>query len=149
MKKFFVAIIFAVISCVFFAAFAGCSDRISSITDIERFSDMQCQADKIKVDFDNGTQAGFPFTVTDKDEVTAIMDLIFNTPLNYGGKLKEIPPLGNTVLTVYQGEKTYTLGKYFIAEGENYYSFSTNELAVQIDLIAEKYGAFDFEIKGQ
>lgn len=143
MKKVLFAIMSVLFGSVFLMAFAGCSDSIVSITDIERYSDMQSRADKIDVDFDNGTQESFPFTITDVEEIAEIMDIIFTTSLSYGGKSKEVPPLGNTSLTVYSAEKSYTLGVHFIFEGENYYSFSTSELAEKITALATERGAFE------
>ncbi len=143
MKKFLFAAISVALGCTLLLSFAGCSKDLSSIREIERFSDMQDWADKIEVDFDNGTQDGYSFTITDEEEIAEIMRIIFNTSLSYGGKENEIPPMGNTFLTVYQGEKTYTLGHRFIPDGETYYAFQTNELADQMTLLAEKYGAFE------
>ena len=143
MKKVLSVIASVVLGCIFLATFAGCSDKISSITDIERFSDMQSGADKIDVTFDNGTQDGFSFTITNEEEVAEIMRIIFNTPISYGGKQNEIPSMGNTFLTIYQGENTYTLGHRFISEGENYYSFQTSELAEKITALATETGAFE------
>ena len=104
---------------------------------------MQSQADKIDVEFDNGTQDGYFFTIINEEEIAEIMNIIFNTSISYGGKQNEIPPMGNTFLTVYQGEKTYTLGHRFILDGENYYSFQTSELAEKITALATAYGAYD------
>ncbi len=143
MKKVLSVIASVVLGCIFLATFAGCSDKISSITDIERFTDMQSGADKIDVAFDNGTQEGFSFTITNEEEIAEIMRIIFNTPISYGGKWSEIPPMGNTNLTIYQGEKTYTLGHRFIFEGENYYSFQTSELAEKITALATETGTFE------
>ena len=143
MKRVLSAIASFVLCCVFLAAFAACSDKISSIRDIKNYSDMQNQADKIDVEFDNGTQDGYLFTITDEEEIAEIMSIIFNTPISYGGKRNEIPPMGNTFLTIYQGEKTYTLGHRFITEGENYYFFQTSELAEKLATLAMAYGAYE------
>ena len=143
MKKVLSAIASVILDCIFLAAFAGCSDKISSITDLERFSDIQNEADKIDVEFDNGTQSGYFFTITNEVEIVEIMRIIFNTSVSYGGKQNEIPPMGNTFLTIYQGEKTYTLGHRFVLEGENYYSFQTSELAEKVTALATAYGAYD------
>lgn len=134
------------VCCILFgicAVTAGCSS-IERITDIDFYADMQRQTDKIDVDFDNGTQEGFKFTLTDENDIEEIMDIIFSDTLNDLGKEPQ-PPGGNTYITVYQGEKAYSLSVHFITVNGRLYTFSTRRLSDKILELATARGAFDVE----
>ena len=143
MKKFLSAIVAMLLSCMLLVAFAGCADNISSITDIERFADMQQQADKIDVDFENGRQYGFQFTITDEGEIEEIMNIIFSNTLSKYADGELQPPGYNTVIKIYQGEKSYTLNVSFISANGKLYSFTTSKLADKITELATAAGAFE------
>ena len=145
MKKFLTAIFVTLLSCMLLIAFVGCTNSISSITDIERYSDMQQQADKIDVDFENGRQYGFQFTITDQSEIEEIMSIIFSNTLSKYADNEGLPPGCNTVIKIYQGEKLYTLNVSFISANGKLYSFSTNNLADKIKELATAAGAYDSE----
>lgn len=143
MKKFISAVFAVLLSCILPVALIGCSDNISSVTDIERFSDMQKQTDKIDVDFDNATGEGFKFSITDAQEIEAIMDIIFSDTLSDLGK-QPCPPGSNSSITIYQGEKSYCLSTLYIAVNGNLYTFSTRDLSDKIYNLAAAQGAFDY-----
>ena len=148
MKRTLFTLVTTIICCLFLLSFAGCSENkeIIYITDVKRFADMQQQADKIDVDFENGTQKGFQFTITDEKEIDEIMSIIFSdTLLKYDDDA--LPPGFNTRITIYQGEKSYTLNVSFISENGKLYSFSTNNLKDKITVLATASGAFGDEHK--
>ena len=141
MKKLLTAIVVALLSCILFA-FAGCSENISVITDIDRYADMQQRADKIDVDFENGTKYGFQFTITDEGEIEEIMSIVFSDTLSKSPN-GELPPGFNTRITIHQGEKSYSLNVSFITVKGSLYSFSTNKLKDKITELATAAGAFE------
>lgn len=144
MKRTLIALISTILCCLLL--FAGCAENkeIIYITDVERYADMQQQADKIDVDFENGTQKGFQFTITDEDDIDEIMSIIFSdTLLKYADDT--LPPGFNTKITIYQGEKSYTVNVSFISENGKLYSFSTNNLKDKITVLAVAAGAFGDE----
>lgn len=145
MKKVLTVVISALLSCILIFAFVGCEDaaNIERITDIGFYADMQRQADKIDVDYDNATQAGFKFSITDENEIEEIMDIIFSETLNDLGK-QAYPPMGNTHITIYQGEKAYGMSVRFITFNNRLYAFSTSNLSDKIFELATARGAFDF-----
>lgn len=140
MKKYLALFLtFITLSCLLL--FSGCLEKISFITDIERYSDMQKQADKIDVEFDNYSGETFRFTVTSEDDLEEIMEILFSETLSYSGK--EFPVGDNTFIKIYQGEKTYNLSVRFISENEKYYVFSTKKLQSKITALATALGAFE------
>lgn len=142
MKKFITAVFAVLSSCILLFSSVGCSDEISSITDVEWYSDMRKQTDKIDVDFDNDTQEIFKFSITDEEEIGEIMEIIFSdTLLDLGKQLK--PPGNNTYITIYQGEKAYILSVLYIEVGDKLYAFSTRALSNKIYALASAQGAFD------
>ncbi|MCH5196387.1 MAG: hypothetical protein J1F28_06720 [Oscillospiraceae bacterium] len=139
MKKVFITLVAAALGCLLLLS--GCSKKISSITDIERYSDMQKNADKIDVKFDNYSGEPFRFTITNEDDLEEIMEILFSETLSYLGE--EFPVGDNTFITIYQGEKSYSLSVRFISENEKYYGFSPAKLQPKIKAIATALGAFD------
>lgn len=139
MKKFLFSMM--TVTYVFLLLFSAvcCSNKISSISDLKRFSDMQKRADKIEVDFDNGTQEGFLFTITDESEISDIMEIISTSSLESCGKIDAPAPLGNTYITIYQGVKTYHLGVYYALQDDEFYRFTTRNLYNKIYELATKY----------
>lgn len=142
MKKFITAVVVTLLSGVFLVALIGCSNNISSITDVEWFSGMQKQTDKIDVFFDNGTQKGFNFSITNKEDIETIMDIIFSDALLDLGKQPQ-PPGSNTSITIYQGENAYSLSVLFVTVNGNLYTFSTRDLSNKIYDLSVAQGAFD------
>lgn len=146
MKKFLASIVATLLSCIFLFAVVGCAGNISFITDIERFSDMQKQADKIDVDFDNATKEGFEFAITDENEIAEIMEIIFSETLTNDHDPYFASP-NDTSIMIYQGEKTYSLGVRYIDENSARYYFrfyfSTSRLEKKITELATARGAFD------
>lgn len=138
MKKLFTSIIIAIISCFCLLSLIGCNKEINNITDIERYSDMQLQTDKIEVEYDTNNGSTFNFIIYDKKDIAYIMNIILNDTLK---NLGEEPPNGDSgYLTIYQGEKTYELGIRINYEGSYYYEFSSNDLDKKITELAEKAG---------
>lgn len=124
--------------------FAGCSERINTITDIDLYSDMQAGGDKIEVCFENGTRYGFEFTVEDKNDIEDIVNTVITTPLINSGK-QPAAPGDNTYFTVYQGKKAYIIHLSGVISNGNRYTFSTDGLRNKINAIAEANGAFETE----
>lgn len=150
MKKLKI-IFLLLLTCCFAVMFSACSScqnndsqNISSIFDIDFYADMQRQADKIDVVFDNGTQKRFKFSITDENDIEEIMDIIFSDSLLDLGKELQ-PPGGNTYITIYQGEKAYSLSVYFITVNSRLYTFSTRRLSDKILELATAQGAFEVE----
>lgn len=115
------------------------------IFDIDFYADMQKEADKIEVVFDNGTQERFKFSITDESDIEEIMDIIFaDTLIDLGTQLK--PPGFNTYISVYQGEKVYSLSVIFITVKGRLYTFSTRNLSDKIFDLATAQGAFKKEL---
>ena len=143
MKKIFTALLATFLGCIFMFAFVGCKESatVEHITDISYYSGMKKRADRIEVNYDNGTQAGFKFTVTDKSDLNDIMEIIFSDTLNDLGEQSK-PPMGNTSITVYQGGKSYGMGDRFITAGGRLYAFSTSNLHDKIYKLAVKHGAY-------
>lgn len=145
MKKFWATIVVTLLSGILLFALVGCADDISSITDIERYADMQRQADKIDVDFNNGTREGFRFSVRDENDIEEIMEIILSdTLLDLGKQLQ--PPGFNTGITIYQGEKSYAMNVSFFPVNGKLYSFSTTKLKDKITELAIAQGALDIEV---
>lgn len=150
MKKILFIIAATLLSCIFLVSFVGCGDNdysnidIEHITDIEFYADMQKQADKIDVVFDNGTQERFKFFITDENDIEEIMGFIFSDTLLDLGKQHQ-PPGGNTYITIHQGEKAYSLSVFFITVNNTLYTFSTRDLANKIYDLATEQGAFEVD----
>ena len=144
MRKFLTVIAATLLSFIAFVMLVGCDKDIviECITDIDFYADMQEQADKIDVDFDNDTQEGFKFSITGESDIKEIMEIIFSDSLfDLGKQLK--PPGSNTNITIYQGEKAYSLGVQYINSNGRLYSFSTRDLSNKIYDLATARGAFE------
>lgn len=131
---FFVAV-FAVAVCLKIQSF-------KYITDIEGFADMQSGGDKIEVNFENGTQFGFNFTIEDKEDIEDIVNTVLTTRLTNLGKNSPDAPGDNTNFTVYQGDNAYRIALSGVWSNDNRYAFSTNDLRDKINTIATEAGAF-------
>lgn len=142
MKKIFSVAIIGIISCMLIFSFAACSTKnISKITDMERFSDMQKKADRIDVEFDNHSGKAFLFSIEKTDDISEILDLLFEENLI---KLNgEFPPGDNTYLIIIQDEKEYRLSVRVNKEKKNYYAFETNTLQTKIADMAREKGAYE------
>ncbi len=137
MKK--IIAILAVIVLLF--SFVGCGKQITKITNFERFSTMSKGADKIEVEFDNNTGVPFYFTITDRSEIDAIMDIVFSSAVEDAGKE---PMAGdNTSFTIFQGEKEYRMSFRVNKEGSKYYNFVTADLQDKIRELATNAGAYN------
>ena len=147
MKRTFIALVASVFSCLLLFAFAGCSDKVLFITDLEHYSDMQRQTDKIDVHFDNGTQEGFYFSITEKNEIEEVMEIIFSISVSNRIDPNFAAP-DNTSITIYQGEKSYSLGVRFVDDNNSRYYFCTGgNLAEKLHNLATARGAFNVDYK--
>ncbi len=137
MKKVFILLLCLVL----LFAMSGCYSKVQKITDMEKYSTMTLQTDSIEVEFDNNSGAPFNFTITDQEQITRIMQIIFDTPLQKSGKT--MPPGDNTNFTVIQGVQSYRMHFRMNKQGKYYYAFSTNELQQALREIAMQMGAYD------
>lgn len=115
------------------------------ITQFPEFSDLDTDADKIVVNFDNYTASGFEFEITNKNEIKGILENVLSTRIEY--EFEDVPP-GNSscqTLTVYKGNKTYKIKDYFILPN-GFYRFNNHKLCDRICELATNLGAWD-EIK--
>jgi len=146
MRKSYISILLAVISCFIVFAFAGCSkttENVETITDIEFYADMQAGGDKIVVDYENGTREGFIFTIEDKADIDEIVNLVLTSRLTNVGN-EPVAPGDNTHFTVYQGEKAYGIALSGVRSNNDRYIFSEIEaLGQKISAIAIEKGAHD------
>lgn len=149
MKKAVIAFLLSAITCIALFAFAGCTDKanqINSITDIEFYSDMHSGGDKIDVDFDNGKNYGYQFSIEDKSDINEIVDLVLTAKLTNVGN-DNPAPMGNTSFTIRQGANSYGISLNGINFDNSRYELSTNgRLHEKITNIATEKGAFDIEV---
>ncbi len=137
MKKFLALL--AVVVLLF--SFVGCGKQITKITDFERFESMTKETDRIEVEFDNHTGKPFYFTITDQNDIDAVMEIIFSSEVE---KIKNEPMAGdNTSFTLFQGEKEYRMHFRVNKEGKNYYNFATDDLQNKIRELATDVGAYE------
>lgn len=144
MRKSFIAILLLSMLCFSLLAFVGCDDSLT-ITDLEAYSDMQSQTDRIEVSFDNSTGKPFKFNITDEANIREIMKMLLREKLNDVGA-DSVPPGDNTYITVHQGEKSYSLSVRINQSNGTYYAFATNNLQTKIIEIATARGAYDIKI---
>ena len=116
-------------------------EKIGTITDFSRFSNMKQEADRIDVTFDNNSGIPFYFTIEDAKDIDEIMNIIFTTPLENMGS--EVNDSDHTSIRIFQGEKEYAMHVGSNKEGENYYTFSTCELQDKIIELARKAGDYE------
>ena len=135
MKKFFVPLLLTVLCCLSILGLAGCKAKVSTITDIDRYSQMTSAADKIDVCYDCGAEDYLRFTVTDEADIAEIMEILFSDTLSNQGK--QLPPQGlNTFIVIYQGENSYSVDVHQIYYNQRLYTFSTSRLADKITALA-------------
>lgn len=143
MKRIFLPLLLTIVCCLSVLGLVGCMPVISTITDIDRFSEMQQTADKIDVCFDNYTEDYFKFTIIDEENITEIMEILFTETLSDKGK--QLPPHGlNTFIVIYQGESSYSVDVHQIYQNQKLYSFTTSRLADKINDLATELGAWEY-----
>lgn len=148
MRKSFISMTVSALLCFALSLFAGCSDtpkNVTTITDIEYYSDMHAEADRIKVKFDNNTGKYFKFTIENENDIDYIMNIVLNDKLNNLGN-QQPAPANNTSLTVYQDEKAYGVSLNGIAANGNHYAFTSTDLQSKITDLAIAQGAYDTEV---
>lgn len=119
----------------------GCTKEVHTITDFSDYSDMTRETNKIEVEFDIHSGYPFCFTIEEQEDIDEIMDIVFSSSfMNMG---KEMYAGASTVLTIIQGEKEYHINVSMNKEGENYYSFETNELQLKIYELAREAGLYE------
>ena len=114
--------------------------EVNTITDFSKFSDMTKDGtDKIDVTFDNNTGVPFYFTIEEKEDIDEIMNIIFSSSFEKCGEMNG----SHTSLNIIQGEKEYKMHISTNKEGNNNYSFSTEDLFWKIQELGEVAGAYD------
>lgn len=121
--------------------FVGCGKQVNNINDFSKFSDMKRETDKIEVTFDNYSGEPFYFTISDREDIVEIMDIIFSATFNK--MQKEINAGDHTSITIIQGGNEYHLHTFMNKEGEYYYSFSNTHLQTKIAELAREAGAYE------
>ena len=114
------------------------------ITDFPGLSDLDTNADKIVVNFDNYTDDGFEFEITDKNEIREILKQILSARIEYDGEFIAGQSSCQT-FTVYKGDKIYEFSDYFVLSN-GYYRFDKHIHCDKIYQIATELGAWN-EIK--
>ena len=114
--------------------------EVNTITDFSKFSDMTKDGtDKIEVTFDNNTGVPFYFTIEEKEDIDEIMNIIFSSFFEKCGEKNG----SHTSLNIIQGEKEYKMHISTNKEGNNNYSFSTEDLFWKIQELGEAAGAYE------
>lgn len=114
------------------------------ITYFPGFEGLDTDADKIVVNFDNYTADGFEFEITDKDEIKSILETILSSTIEYFGEAVA-GKFTTQTLTVYDGDKIYTIKDVFILPN-GYYFIKEKACRDRICELATELGAWD-EIK--
>lgn len=132
MKMFFGCLLMCMLFCI-----SGCKKEITSITDFTKFNAMTQDTDKIEVVFDNGG-APYYFDIEDENDIDAVMEILFTSTFeNVGSKMKDG---NNTWICIIQGENRYDMHIRMNKESGNYYSFSNEDLQIEIEKLAIKAG---------
>ncbi|MBO5542913.1 MAG: hypothetical protein J5936_05680 [Acholeplasmatales bacterium] len=134
MKKLFTAFI-SITLIAFMLVLVGCGKDIKSINDFSKFSTMKQDADKIEVTYDNGTSTPTIFLIEDDEEISSIMNIIFNS--SFEKETKEYDGGNHTLITIYQGSNEYVMNVKSNKDGDYYYSFSNNDLLNKIKELAK------------
>ncbi len=132
--------------CIALFAMVGCSNKVEHITDITGYENMQPGGDKIEVNFENGKQYGFIFTIEDKTDIDEIVNMVLNTRLTNLGKNSPDVPGDNTHFTVYQCDNVYKIALSGVRSKDYRYAFSNDDLREKIRDVAVAKGAFDREV---
>lgn len=140
MNKIVKAFCIAFVMCMMITLL-GCAKNIKNITDFSKFSNMTQETDKIEVTYDNGSETPFCFAIENKSDIDEIMNIIFSSSFKNVGKGTNDG--GHTTITIIQGDDEYKMHVNSNKEGNNYYSFSSNDLQDKITELAREAGAFD------
>ena len=116
-------------------------EKVGTITDFSKFSNMTRETSKIEVTFDNNTGAPFYFTIEDQEDIDEIMNIIFTDTFDNIGE--EVNDGNHSSMKIIQGERTYDMSLSANKEGKYYYSFSTTDLYDKIIELAREAGAFE------
>lgn len=116
-------------------------EKVGTVTDFSKFSNMTRETSKIEVTFDNNTGAPFYFTIEDQEDIDEIMNIIFNDTFENMGE--EVNDGNHSSIRIIQGERTYDMSLSANKEGKYYYSFSTTDLYDKIIELAREAGAFE------
>ena len=116
-------------------------EKVGTITDFSKFSNMTRETSKIEVTFDNNTGAPFYFTIEDQENIDEIMNIIFTDTFENMGE--EVNDGNHSSIKIIQGERIYDMSLSANKEGKYYYSFSTTDLYDKIIELAREAGAFD------
>lgn len=140
MNKIVKVICGAFVMCMMITLF-GCAKDIKNITDFSKFSNMTQETDKIEVTYDNGSGTPFCFTIENQSDIDEIMNIIFSSSFKNMGKGTNDG--GHTTIVIIQGDDEYKMHVGSNKEGNNYYSFSTNDLQDKINELAREAGAYE------
>ena len=116
-------------------------EKVGTVTDFSRFSNMTRETSKIEVTFDNNTGAPFYFTIEDQENIYEIMNIIFTDTFENMGE--EVNDGNHSSIKIIQGERIYDMSLSANKEGKYYYSFSTTDLYDKIIELAREAGAFE------
>ena len=116
-------------------------EKVGTVTDFSKFSNMTRETSKIEVTFDNNTGAPFYFTIEDQEDIDEIMNIIFTDTFENMGE--EVNDGNHSSIKIIQGEKTYDMSLSANKEGKYYYAFSTADLYDKIMELAREAGAFE------
>ena len=116
-------------------------EKVGTVTDFSKFSNMTRETSKIEVTFDNNTGAPFYFTIEDQENIDEIMNIIFTDTFENMGE--EVNDGNHSSIKIIQGERIYDMSLSANKEGKYYYSFSTTDLYDKIIELARKAGAFE------
>ena len=116
-------------------------EKVGTVTDFSKFSNMPRETSKIEVTFDNNTGAPFYFTIEDQENIDEIMNIIFTDTFENMGE--EVNDGNHSSIKIIQGERIYDMSLSANKEGKYYYSFSTTDLYDKIIELAREAGAFE------
>ena len=116
-------------------------EKVGTVTDFSKFSNMTRETSKIEVTFDNNTGAPFYFTIEDQEDIDEIMNIIFTDTFENMGE--EVNDGNHSSIKIIQGERIYDMSLSANKEGKYYYSFSTTDLYDKIIELAREAGAFE------
>ncbi len=116
-------------------------EKVGTVTDFSKFSNMTRETSKIEVTFDNNTGAPFYFTIEDQENIDEIMNIIFTDTFENMGE--EVNDGNHSSIKIIQGERIYDMSLSANKEGKYYYSFSTTDLYDKIIELAREAGAFE------
>ncbi|MDE6189540.1 MAG: hypothetical protein K2G37_04575 [Clostridia bacterium] len=143
-----IILIVASVACLTLVALVGCSrSSYSSLAQVSEYKDLKNGCDRIEVKVNETINClilhNFYFSVQDKDDINEIVNLLLNTRLDREDLLPPPGASGGYTLTVYQGEKTFTVSTTGVYIKDKRYVFSTNELFNKIKSLADSKGASD------